>query len=97
MEQQQAPQAEADPSVPDMETARKQAVTDWPAYRAQQEAAHGSLSLEERRAKAVEDWKRLQKQKTRASDVGKRSRAADAERTEQEKGGGKDAAEDPDL
>lgn len=91
-------EAEADPSVSDMETLRKRAVADWLAYRAQQEAKHGSPSLEERRAKAVEDWKKLQKQKTRASDARTSSRAKDgAQNREQTKDGGKDAAEDPDL
>lgn len=96
-EQQESNEAEAGPSVSDMDTVRKQAVTDWLAYRAQQEAAHGSLSLEERRAKAVEDWKKLRKQKARVNDVGTSSRAPEREQQEQEKGGGKEAAEDPDL
>lgn len=92
--QEQRAREEAEPSVSDMETARKQGVKDWLAYRAQQEAAHGSLSLEERRAKAVENWKKLPKQKTRASDAG---RAQDEAQKETGKDGGKDVAEDPEL
>lgn len=81
----------------DTETTRKRAVTDWLKHRAQLEAEHGSQGLEEERAKAVENWKRLQKQKTRASDAGKRNLPQDEAQREQTKDGGKDAAEDPDL
>jgi hypothetical protein len=96
--EQQSHEAQADPSVSDMETARKNAVADWLAYRAQHEAEHGSQSLEERRAKAVEDWKRLQKQKIQARDVGAGSRTKDEAQRELEKEKGKDAAEDdPDI
>ena len=95
--EQRAHEAELDPDETDMDTARKNAVTDWLAYRAQHEAQHGSQSLEERRAKAVEEWKRLQKQKTRAPVRGTPSRAQDEAQREPAKGSGKDAAEDPDL
>ena len=95
--EQQSHEVQADPSVSDMETARKKGVADWLAYRARAEAEHGSQSLEERRAKAVEDWKSLRKQKARASDVTTRGRSKDEAQREQAKGGGKDAAEDPDL
>lgn len=95
--EQRSHEAEIDPPDTDMETARKRAVTDWLRYRAQLEAEHGSPSLEEKRAKAVENWKKLHKQKARASDAGKRDRAQDEAHREQTRGGGKDAAEDPDL
>lgn len=90
-------EADVDPAETDMETVRKRAVADWLAYRAQQEAEHGSPSLEERRAKAVEDWKKIRKQKGRGGDVGKRSRAQDQGQSKQQKGEGKDAADDPDV
>jgi Nucleotidyltransferase of unknown function (DUF6036) len=95
--EQQSHEAEADSPPSDMEAAKKQAVADSVAYRAQHEAEHGSQSLEERRAKAAEDWKKLRKQKTRAVDLGKRSRAKGETLEEPVKGGGKDASEDPDL
>jgi len=91
---------EAEPDLPasDMETTKKKAVDEWLAYRARQQAEHGSQSLEERRAKAVEDWKRLRKQKNQASDVGAPNRSQDEKaQREREKGSRKDAAEDPDL
>ncbi|HEX5462647.1 MAG TPA: hypothetical protein VFX20_21960 [Steroidobacteraceae bacterium] len=81
---------EANPSASDMEAARKQAVTDWLAYRAQQQAAHESLTLEQRRAKAVEDWKKLRKQRENAKD-------AREQKKQHSKDGGKDAAEDPEV
>lgn len=90
-------EAEEDPSASDMETARKRAVADWLAYRAQQEAEHGAQSLEERRAKAVENWKKLQEQRARVKDIGARSRAKEGAQKGQAKGKGKDAGEDPDL
>lgn len=85
---------EASPSASDMETARKQAVTDWLAYRAQQQAVHGSQTLEQRRAKAVEEWKKLQKQKANATDA---RASGHAQQKEHSKGGGKDAAEEPEI
>lgn len=95
--QQQSHEAEADLPTSDMEEARKNAVADWLAYRAQHEAEHGLQSLEERRAKAVEEWKKLQKQKARASGAGKPGRAQDGAQRENVKGRTKDAADDPDL
>lgn len=95
--EQRSHDAEADSPVSDMEAIKRKSVTDWLAYRAQQDAEHGSQSLEERRAKAVEDWKKLQRQKTRPSDVEERNRAQDEAQKEHAKGGDKDAAEDPDL
>lgn len=89
-----SPETAARPSASDMETARRQAVTDWLAYRAQQQAAHGSITLEERRAKAVKDWKKLQKQKANAEDVRASGRA---QQKEQSKDEGKEAAEDPEI
>jgi hypothetical protein len=80
----------------DMEEAKKRAVANWLAYRAQQDAQGGSQSLEDKRAKAVENWKNLQKQKSQASDVGKEHRQNEEHR-EQAKSGKKDAAKDPDL
>lgn len=95
--EQRSHEAAADPPASDMEAVKNKAVTDWLAYRAQQDAAQGSPSLEERRAKAVDDWKALQQQKTRASNIGTPGPTRDGAQREQVKGGGKDAAEDPDL
>lgn len=95
--EQRTPEAEAYVPASDMETAKKKAVADWLAYRAQLEAEHGSPTLEERRAKAVENWKRLQKQKARASDSRTSNRAENEAQRTLERGSGKDDAEEPDL
>jgi len=95
--EQRAHGAETGPPASDMETVKKKAIADWLAYRAQRDAEGGSPSLEQRRAKAVEDWKRLQKQKTRESEIRTRNRPQDEVQREPSEGGGKDAAEDPDL
>jgi sortase (surface protein transpeptidase) len=51
-----------------------------------------------KRSEAVEDWKRLQKQKTRASDGEAPDRSQDEKaQKERAKGSRKNAAEDPDL
>ncbi|HVS75989.1 MAG TPA: hypothetical protein VHE11_03580 [Steroidobacteraceae bacterium] len=84
------------PSTSDMEEAKQKAVTDWLAYRAQQDAEHGSQTLEERRTQAVEEWKKLQKRKTRGQD-GSPNRASEEAQRGRTKRRQKDAAEDPDL
>lgn len=106
---QQSQEAEMGPPATDLDEAKKKAVADWLAYRAQRDAEQGSQSLEERRAKAVGDWKGLRNQKTRANDVATPGRARDDVQREQAKGRGKgrgkdrgkdageDAGEDPDL
>lgn len=95
--EQRSQEAEADLPDTDLETTRKRAVADWLKYRAQLKAEGGLQSLEEKRAKAVENWKKMQKQKARASDAGKRGHAQEKAQREPAKGGGKDAADDPDL
>jgi hypothetical protein len=97
--EQQRQGAESGPPVSDMDEARKNAVSNWLAHRAQESTEHGSQSIEERRAKAVENWKNLQKKKARARDVGMATRPKSEEqgREEQAKDGGKGIAEDPDL